>query len=597
MFIFDNNLKELLINDVSSSNKKEDNKNEIQKELIYYFLKLNYNEKYNNNNHKNIKFIKYLNNGVFNNINEFNQDNYHNEKTITSGNKTYTKSDLVSNVLYTSTFDRVKISYPLKLIRSLLISAYIYYQNRNSPLMNYINKSNELEIIPFEYNLSEAIIEEKYAKVILSPVRIEPRISKIKLIKNPLKENGFIELSKALIFNKNITIINYSICMIKSRFIYFFNTGLFDSNSVEELNISLNYLNEDCDEYLANILSHLKNLKSINLSFNDLKRGISSFLIVLKNLYREEKTNLETLNLIECQLDDIAFYELGELLKCKYCKLKNLYLSNNNIPYNVNFLKKLKKNKSLTQIYFNKSNIGNNNTEDIMRIISNTNIEELYLYKNNINNIDQCLRIIYRTKLIKIEEDISNKKIYKNESCLFNLNLSNNYCINKNKNKIDLIKSINEDMTLYCLDISCILLGRKADTTTKVKKDYKESINLLKGISEKKEKEYKEAVNNKKMIDIDINKIKGTIKNEELFKDIYISNIINDNKSKFPIFIVESVNKLIRNENKIKNEISNNGKVDIKKYKKIKQDLINYITLQRDLKNKAEYEVIINKKK
>ena len=34
----------------------------------------------------------------------------------------------------------------------------------------------------------------------------------------------------------------------------------------------------------------------------------------------------------------------------------------------------LKKNKSLTQIYFNKSNIGNNDTDDIMRIISNTNI-------------------------------------------------------------------------------------------------------------------------------------------------------------------------------------------------------------------------------
>ena len=268
--------------------------------------------------------------------------------------------------------------------------------------------------------------------------------------------------------------------MIKSYYVYFFNTGLFDSNSVEELNISLNYLNEDCDEYLANILSHLKNLKSINLSFNDLKRGISSFLIVLKNLYREKKTNLETLNLIECQLDDIAFYELGELLKCKYCKLKNLYLSNNNIPYNVNFLKKLKKNKSLTQIYFNKSNIGNNNTEDIMRIISNTNIEELYLYKNNINNIDQCLRIIYRTKLIKIEEDINNEKIYKSESYLHNLDLSNNYCINKNNNKINLITNINEDMTLYCLDISCILLGRKADHQTKVNKEYQESIDSLK---------------------------------------------------------------------------------------------------------------------
>ena len=285
------------------------------------------------------------------------------------------------------------------------------------------------------------------------------------------------------------------------------------------------------------------------------------------------------------------------MLKCKYCKLKNLYLSNNNIPYNVNFLKKLKKNKSLTQIYFNKSNIGNNNTEDIMRIISNTNIEELYLYKNNINNIDQCLRIIYRTKLIKIEEDINNEKIYKSESYLHNLDLSNNYCINKNNNKINLITNINEDMTLYCLDISCILLGRKADHQTKVNKEYQESIDLLKKELEKKEKEYKDASENINQIDIDINKIKGKINNERLFKDIDISNIINDPNAKFPIFIRKNAKNLIRNENKIKNEILNNGEVDEEKYKKIHKYFINYITLQIDLKNKAEYEVIINKKK
>ena len=87
--------------------------------------------------------------------------------------------------------------------------------------------------------------------------------------------------------------------MIKSSYIDFLNNtlGLFDNNSVEVLNLSYNYLKEDCAEYLANILSHFKKLKEINLSSNDFKNGISSFLIALKRLYRQGKLNLEILNL------------------------------------------------------------------------------------------------------------------------------------------------------------------------------------------------------------------------------------------------------------------------------------------------------------
>ena len=50
---------------------------------------------------------------------------------------------------------------------------------------------------------------------------------------------------------------------------------------------------------------------------NKLKNGISTFLIVLKNLYCKGETKLENLYLDECFLNDDFFYELGELLKCK----------------------------------------------------------------------------------------------------------------------------------------------------------------------------------------------------------------------------------------------------------------------------------------
>ena len=125
MFNFYNNLKELLIHDVSGSDIKEDDKNEMQKEPIFDFLKLIYNE----NNNKNKDFIKYINSGKVN-INESSQKNGHNEKTLTYKSKNYSKFYLVRNVFYSNIIGRVKISNPLKLIRSLLIFAYIYSQNR-----------------------------------------------------------------------------------------------------------------------------------------------------------------------------------------------------------------------------------------------------------------------------------------------------------------------------------------------------------------------------------------------------------------------------------------------------------------------------------
>ena len=103
---------------------------------------------------------------------------------------------------------------------------------------------------------------------------------------------------------------------------------------------------------------------------------------MLKRLYREGKTKLENLILNKCNLDNSSLYELSELLKSKFCNLKRLYLNNNIFPTNCNFLKKLKKNKTLTQIYLNKNNLNETHTDDIMRLISNTHLETLYWSKN-----------------------------------------------------------------------------------------------------------------------------------------------------------------------------------------------------------------------
>ena len=83
-------------------------------------------------------------------------------------------------------------------------------------------------------------------------MRIEPRIEEINISKNDLKENCFLELAKIFLFNsKSIILINFHSSMIKSFYIDFLNIGLglFDNYSVEVLNLSYNYLKEDCGEY------------------------------------------------------------------------------------------------------------------------------------------------------------------------------------------------------------------------------------------------------------------------------------------------------------------------------------------------------------
>ena len=470
--------------------------------------------------------------------------------------------------------------------------------------MKYSYKSNDeenLEEIPFVYDLSEAAIENKFAGIIMSPLRIEPRISEIKMTRNILKENGIFELAKVLIFNnKNIKKIDFHTSLLKSQYIYFFNLflGIFDNYSVEVLNLSLNYLNENCAEYLANILSHLKSLKTINLSSNDLKRGISPFLITLKKLYRQRKTNLETLYLNKCLLDDIAYYELGELLKCKYCKLKNLYLNSNNMPFSSNFLKQLKKNRSLTQIYFNRSNICNNDKDDIMRVMSNTNIESLYFHKNEINDFSQLLRIIYRTKLI-IKKDNENKKEkkIKEDSILYNLDVSINVCYNKNKDKVELLRQCTNETTLYCLDISQILYnsfpGYFKDSKSE---DYISFINDWIQELDESQKKYKKTLGDINSYKIDLKNITN-IKKEEKFKslDVQIFKIIQNKNANKIIFLKENVNNLIDKNKEIIDGID--GVIDKKIIKEYRNDLFNYINKKRISKWIEELNEIKNAKK
>ena len=532
-----------------------------------------------------------------------------------------------------------------KPIRYFLISVFIYYENKYSPLMKYTiedikeeikeekekegdeneeNEKIELAVIPYDYNLKEAEFENRLANSVMAPTRLEPRINKITMTQNKLEDRGLFELSKALLFNKNIKKCYIERAIIKSNDLEYLNLGLgrYDNYTLEELNLSNNIMTKDSSENLSKIISHLKNLKTINLSYNDVLKNISSFFIMLNKLYRQKKTKLENLILNKCNLDNSSFYELGELLKSKYCKLKRLYLNNNIIPPNANFFKKLKKNKNLTQIYLNKTNFNEDNTNDIMRIISNTNIETLYLFKTKITDFNDCLRILYRTELIHDFDD--DHPIKGQDSFLMNLNLSQNHFFNKNADQIEFLSKFINKTTLYCFDLSQILYGISPDKYEKTQdNEYYRNIvdSLQKKLDDEKEL-YEVYIDNKNCTEVDIkdgesfiNEFKKNLKekgfNEENFKileNLDVDIIVNDQRAKFPLFLREKSKEIIAGIVKKNLEIDtdfcdfikekllnkNNNTVNMETYKNL-ENLLLYIMFVKS--KKIDYKNLQEKKK
>ena len=475
--------------------------------------------------------------------------------------KTY-YSSININEFHEESLDKSKAN-SINLTRAFFISVFIYYQNKNSPLMKYagnpqpdevLKDKRELAIIPFVYDLSRGVIGSEFAQIVMASARIEPRINQIDMSKNILKEKGLVELSKILIFNKYIKIIDFHKEAIKTIYLDFLIQGfsIFDNYNVEELNISGNYIKEDSYEILGKILSHFKGLKTINLSMNNLGKGINSFFIVLKKLYRHKKIKMENLYLTNCMLDYSSFYELGRLLNCKYCKLKNLVLNRNNISPNFNFLKKLKKNKSLNEIYFNNSNIRTEQTDDILRFISNSQIQSLYLFNNQINNFKDCLRIIYRTRLIYKKYEVNKDLISRKDSLLYNLDLSNNNIKCKNEKHIKLLDKIINETTLYCLDFSHILFENDINNFIYNSPDskYQNEVNHLRDKLNEKQNEYVEILEMINANELKLEKLKQNEffkLNEKIEKEI--EEILLDNNSKFPVFLREKAKK-INDENK-----------------------------------------------
>jgi hypothetical protein len=461
---------------------------------------------------------------------------------------------------------------------------------------------NTLAYIQFSYDLRGARVSRNAS--IVSPIKIEPRITNVFLDNNDLEEIGMLELNKVLLFNKGIKCLSNNNSSLKSRYLEYFTHFIskIDNSTLEELHLSDNFLTENSEEYLSKLLLHLKGLKTLNLSFNNLRSGLASSFVVLRKLYRKRLSKLENLYLSECAMSEESFYELGELIQSKFCKIKTLCLNMNSFIKNSNFLKKIKKNKSLAKLYLNQTDIGDSDINDILKIINLTNINTLYLYKTKFTNFNKFLTILYRTKIIK--KGSNNLDINLDEgTSLINLDLSSNEFNNKTKNHIALLTKIIEETSLSCLDISNILYEKdeiKNNTTIEYKKNIQDLIKIL----QNDKKEYIKCMSNLRRNNVDIERNKNgkkfieelkkqckeNNKDEEIFKKLTddINQILKNDKVEYQIFREKKAEELYNNYKEI---------FTLEKNEKIIDRLVNYMKYLRKTNNSKEIEKKLKRKK
>ena len=577
-------------------------------------------------NTKNTECTRYIFNGVLNilktELKLFNSIKNYNSITGV-------ENDLVINSiapLYYYIMDKKET--PIRLISSLLISVYIYNQNRISPFINpldlqkeipdkekdlYNAKDPDIVDVPFCYDLRFACLEGANSNIIISPISIEPRISKIDFLQNNIREIGLFELGKMLSFNKKIKSLNLRKSLIRGYYLDYFTSGfgIFDNYNLKYLNLSFSYLNCNSEETLPKLFKHFKGVKTLNLTGNEIKGGAKGLFILLKKLYRTGKIELENLYLNNCSLSDSSFYELGELLKSQFCGLKFLSIGGNRKSQIINFLKKIKLNKSLEELILYKSGLNDDDFYDICKIISNTNIHSLNLFKNDFHNFELIAKIIFRTRIIKRKNQNIDKSLIELNKSFMNLDLSynifnsesfsnNNACRRMDYGYINLINELIQDnCTLSCLDISHIYYRTFSEkykrNMYKLSSDYKTAVENAEAII-KNRKEYYDNIFIKRQVNL-INIERYEKKNDEeklknLSQEIinYIKDEILVNElSFFPGYLMEEckyiLNEIIfKNEERHKNLIKEENLINSEKFEENElfiRKLMDYIKYER----------------
>ena len=372
---------------------------------------------------------------------------------------------------------------PILLYRNFFHQTLLVYQIKNSEYM-------KLENCPFDYNFYYAKNEVSNSQYLVTGIKFDKRIKIITFSKNELGEIGMFELAKNLSFNKNIEIIDFSIMNITPLNLKYFLKGFFVSHlyNIQELNLSKNNDLEKGGIYIAKILEIFRSLKTLNLNQCNLKSGMKPILIQLKKLYLNNYP-LENLYISSNNIGLGSIFLLGDIIKLKKCNLKILVCNHSNMKNIAGhyFLNNINKNSNLQQLYMYDSGFDDHDYPFFKKLIINSKLNVLSIYKNRIKNFETIIKLLSLTQNIPEEQDKEKKLIYKiKNNQLFNFDVSENPIMGKLilKDDIILLKNICKYTGLAVFDMIHIL--GKNDNKEKENHREKEEEDLIKIIKEKK---------------------------------------------------------------------------------------------------------------
>ena len=305
----------------------------------------------------------------------------------------------------------------------------------------YFIKKNEQK----EFRLCSTKILYNKVLSIFPCLNVVNYIKKISLSKNQGKGIMLYEISLNLQINKNIEEINFSMCKIDTNDLYFFYEAIENNviSQITEINLQENNLEKNSVFILSLLLNKLPNLKSLNLSYNNLI-NLKIFFVKLLNLYKNNKSILENLYLINTNLNYESIYELINIIKLKKCKLKILCLNKININ-NIagkKLLNNLKYNDSLQELYLFECDINNSSVYYIKNLLIKCSLYKLDLLNHNISNFENIIKLFSKTQIIKIDKNNCHYPT------LYFLNLTNNQKKEYDICDIKLLNQINKNSGL-----------------------------------------------------------------------------------------------------------------------------------------------------
>ena len=383
------------------------------------------------------------------------------------------------------------------LFNEFIYTVFACYSMVNQDSINFDQK-----VVPFQYDCTLGYINQTNCMSIMDSIKNDLRFKGLKLNNNMFGPAGYYLLARNLLLNPSIDNIQLFQNQFSTMCLYFFVEGFeikerdkkkkdkskkdkkskkskdrnkndeyYKLDKITEINLCNNFLDTDCGLCLSKLLDIFPNLLTLNLNKNNLGSSAKYLCVNLKNKYRTDKNyNFESLFFVLSNLDINSIIGLDDLISDEKCRLKHLNLNYNNLNNYAgdNLLKHLKYNKSLLDIYLYGCNIGNSKINLLNDIMRYSSLNWLYLYKNQINNFENLIRLFSNTKLINLSKiNIEKEQQKKTEDlvlpCLNNLDISFNLPDNIDRNDLNIILSLIKKSGLDMFDMNNIVNGPEPD--------------------------------------------------------------------------------------------------------------------------------------